>query len=323
MSTDAEIKLNNGCTPKNALFCCHSPVCLNSSPKILPIDGQDYNRSVADVVPVRIPDLTKIGMLDVNQLSKHSEPEPAIPNNDHKSVPAATMAVPQQETRLGVVLRRTSPQKKSIVVKKSDPMMGVVLRKVEKQSLLPPKLRITERSPPPKKLPAKPKKTLPAPPPEPMKPEVIPVPPPKPPKPINLLKNRPPPEIYKIEGDKIIIIKRIPRAQPPPGTDATKTTTADAKGSHRHHKGHHGKNRHPKGPIKTIQIQVTSYLCAGKVLYVTLDSISNSYVMCFPIAHSFIVANYLTNNTFFFFYYYLFLYTTCLLWHAFKPVLSL
>lgn len=272
MSTDAEIKFNNGCTPKNALFCCHSPVCLNSSPKILPIDGQDYNRSVADIVPVKIPDLTKISMLDVNQPSKHTVPVSAIPTNVHKPVPTATMAVPQQETRLGVVLRRTSPQKKSIVVKKSEPMMGVVLRKVEKQSLLPPKLRIADRSPPPKKLTAKPKKTIPAPPPEPKKPEVIPVPPPKPPKPINLLKNRPPPEIYKIEGDKIIIIKRIPRAQPPPGTDPTtiKTNTADAKGSHRHHKGHHGKNRHPKGPVKTIQIQVTSYMCAGIALYVCI-----------------------------------------------------
>lgn len=280
MSTDAEIKFNSGCTPKNALFCCHSPVCLNSSPKILPIDGQDYNRSVADVIPVRIPDLTKISMLEVNQLSKHSEPAPAT--NDHKPVAPAAMAVPQQETRLGVVLRRTSPQKKSIVVKKSDPMMGVVLRKVEKQSLLPPKLRISERSPPPKKLPAKPKKTIPAPPPEPKKPEVIPVPPPKPPKPINLLKNRPPPEIYKIEGDKIIIIKRIPRAQPPPGTDATKATTTDAKGSHRHHKGHHGKQRHPKGPVKTIQIQVTSYLCAGKAVYICNSRYPTHICYVFP-----------------------------------------
>lgn len=285
MSTDAaDIKINNGCAPKNALFCCHSPVCLNSSPKILPIDYQQIDNRPDVVVPVKIPDLTKLGMIDVNNIEQQLLAAAAAIQQQNDSGPAAAAAAAASvqplpttpiETRLGVVLRRVSPPKKNIIVKKSEPLMGVVLRKVDKQMLAPPKPRKVEHSPPPKKLPQKPisnaavataKIPLIA---ENEKPELVVTLAPKPPKPVNLLRNRPPTEVYKIEGDKIIIIKRIPRAQP------TSQAHTDADERAHHDKAHkHGKHhrRHAKGPPKIIQIQVTLF-CVLFVFFLLMQCV--------------------------------------------------
>lgn len=244
MSTDVEIKSNDGCTPRNALFCCHSPVCLNG-PKILPIDYQTTTRQ-PDVIPVSVPDLAKLVMMNTNQRDIKPEPQSDASTAAGK-VPSA------QDVRLGVVLRRVTPPRKTVMVKKSDPLMGVVLRKVDKHTLAIPKPRPAERSPPPKKASAKiqpvvkkasPKKTVA---PAVVQPPVVVTPAPKAP-PVNLLKNRPPLEIHRIEGDKIIIIRRIPKANPPAGqeklhsghgkqTDNSKTHSGHTK-NHKHHSSH-------------------------------------------------------------------------------------
>lgn len=163
-------------------------------------------------------------------------------NNMHNSATAISnhhlnKSMSAQDIRLGVSLRRVTPPKISVAVKKPEtPLMGVVLRKVEKKLLEPPKPEKLHNSPPPRKLTSikaiKPKKTkalnnqnaivkskstndvaskqkenisngnvtgatagkpLPT---------------------VNLLKShRPPLEIHKIEGDKIIIIRRVPRSR--------------------------------------------------------------------------------------------------------------
>lgn len=58
-----------------------------------------------------------------------------------------------QDIRHGISLRRVTPPKCTVTVKKNEtPMMNVVLRKVEKKLLEPPKPNKHEKSPPPKKL---------------------------------------------------------------------------------------------------------------------------------------------------------------------------
>lgn len=58
-----------------------------------------------------------------------------------------------QDIRHGISLRRVTPPKCTVTVKKNEtPMMNVVLRKVEKKLLEPPKPSKHEKSPPPKKL---------------------------------------------------------------------------------------------------------------------------------------------------------------------------
>lgn len=240
MSTDVEIKSNDGCTPRNALFCCHSPVCLNG-PKILPIDYQATTRQ-PDVIPVSVPDLTKLAMMNSNQRD--------VSKSEHQSEAAAGKNALTQDVRLGVVLRRVTPPRKTVMVKKSDPLMGVVLRKVEKHTLAIPKPRPAERSPPPKKASAKTQPVVEkACPKQPFVPTVV-LPPvvPKPTPPVNLLLNRPPLEIHRIEGDKIIIIRRIPKAIPPAGQEKTHSSghgkhsdsskTHSGHKSHKHHSGH-------------------------------------------------------------------------------------
>lgn len=278
MSMDAtEIKINNGCAPKNALFCCHSPVCLNSSPKILPIDYQQIDNRPDVVVPVNIPDLTKLGMIDVNNIEQQLLAAAALQKSSDsgKIVIQQSPLLTPQETRTGVILRRVSPQKKSYTVKKSEPLMGVVLRKVEKNTLPLPKPRKVEHSPPPKKLPEKPisnaaaasaitKRSIPyvtsAVPLE--NPSLVVTLAPKPPKPVNLLRNRPKTEVYKIEGDKLIIIKHIPRAPQltNDGSDDKKNDKSDkSQKSEKSHK--HGKHRrHAKGPPIIIQAQVIFFV---------------------------------------------------------------
>lgn len=284
MSTDVEIKSNDGCTPRNALFCCHSPVCLNG-PKILPIDYQTTRQP--DVIPVSVPDLTKLGMMNANQRdSKKAEAQSTEAASTGGKVASA------QDVRLGVVLRRVTPPRKTVMVKKSDPLMGVVLRKVEKHSLAIPKPRPAERSPPPKKASAKVQPVVEKACPKPLIapavviPPVVVTPAPKPPPPVNLLLNRPPLEIHRIEGDKIIIIRRIPKANPPAGQEKTQTHSGHGKHSdnskthsghksHKHHSGH-GKLKPSASGVLTngsststnrSAIQVTISLCILCLVY--------------------------------------------------------
>lgn len=275
MSTEIDIKLQNNCTPRNALFCCHTPICLTTSPKLLPID-HEFSRQL-NSVPVRIPDLSKLGTIDVtNGLSNHSQQQqqqqqpPSKTNTPTTAVtPVDSQSPPQPKTpkkalspeiRHGVVLRRVSPPRKTIGLKKPDPpMMGVVLRKVDKNTLALPKPRPAERSPPPKKSLAKSSanktvtsssatKTVTAVPATANKPAIQVTPaPPKPPPPVNLLKNRPPLEIHRIEGDKIIIIRKIPRARPP----GEHGKPHGDKSNRHHHHHHHHSGKHVTSTIAT------------------------------------------------------------------------
>lgn len=245
MSLETDLKLiTNKCTPRNALFCCSSPVCLNNnSPKLVPVT-MEQNQS--NVFPVNVPDLSD-PMFYTNLMS---HPKVTIDStnasemgNGSNAAPSITMNKSQsaQDIRHGISLRRVTPPKRTVTVKKSEaPLMNVVLRKVEKKLLEPPKPAKHEKSPPPKKLTntidantANTKKTRTA-----LNNqnaiakskstndvigkqkenvqcaivnETVTVPKPLPP--INLLKaHRPPLEIHKIEGDKIIIIRRVPRS---------------------------------------------------------------------------------------------------------------
>ncbi|XP_055323167.1 protein PF3D7_1417600-like [Sitodiplosis mosellana] len=264
MSTSTEFEaIADSCAPRNALFCCRSPICLNNSPQLVPVkntpmDSQHQNDST--IYPVRVPDLSDAGLYtdlitqprkycDVNGKSKQNAitdmSEGSQPNKMHQINKSQSA---QDIRHYGVSLRRVTPPKCTVSVKKNDnPMMNVVLRKVEKKLLEPPKPTTHEKSPPPKKLTSattnagvtilKSKKTriasnnqnliakskstndvtkkteadlkktlaLAKPP--------LQQPPPPPSSTVNLLKTqRPPLEIHKIEGDKIIIIRRVPRA---------------------------------------------------------------------------------------------------------------
>lgn len=278
MSTETDIKLQNNCTPRNALFCCHTPICLTTSPKLLPID-YELSRQL-NSVPVRIPDLSKLGTIDVtNGVSNHSQQQqqqqsktsaPSTPvtpvDNQSPPQPKTPKKALSPEVRHGVVLRRVSPLRKTIGLKKPDPpMMGVVLRKVDKNTLAPPKPRPSERSPPPKKALAKsaPKsatsssatKTITA---TANKPAIQVTPaPPKPPPPVNLLKNRPPLEIHRIEGDKIIIIRKIPRARPP-------GEHGKPHNRHNHHHHHSGKHVTATTTISTSAMNTSAQVTRVK-----------------------------------------------------------
>lgn len=270
MSTEFEAIADN-CTPRNALFCCRSPVCLNNSPKLIPVTGsntssmepqhQQQNATskmfpeqnpqyTGHVFPVRVPDLSD-PMFYTNLMSQptpnsnHKAAENQTTNNLQSTQPAGepfkTNAINKSQSaidvRHGVTLRRVTPPKSTVTVRKNDaPMLNVVLRKVEKKLLEPPKPK-HEKSPPPKKLTAaatnadvnilKTKKSRNA-----LnnqnaiakskstndvltkQKEIAKEPAAKPPPPVNLLlTQRPPLEIHKIEGDKIIIIRRVPRGQ--------------------------------------------------------------------------------------------------------------
>lgn len=155
MSIEFETIADN-CTPRNALFCCRSPVCLNNSPKLVPVstnaamDAQ-YQQQQSKVFPVRVPDLSDAGFYT----SLMTQPCNHIPNNDSNSgattssssssssskpsadLPSAKMleinkSQSAQDVRTyGVSLRRVTPPKTTVAVKKSDnPMQNVVLRKV-------------------------------------------------------------------------------------------------------------------------------------------------------------------------------------------------
>lgn len=160
MSIEFETIADN-CTPRNALFCCRSPVCLNNSPKLMPVtsnaamDSQYHEQ--AKVFPVRVPDLSDAGFYT----SLMTQPSPKLcnhtQNNESNSATAAAAAAASskplndlqgaqslptmheinksqsaQDVRTyGVSLRRVTPPKSTVAVKKSEnPMMNVVLRKV-------------------------------------------------------------------------------------------------------------------------------------------------------------------------------------------------
>lgn len=316
---------NNLTLPKNALFTCHSPICLSQAPTLLPPDTAIPAKRLQ--IPLRVPDLRALGMIDARKTTveyrveefsdtptppdeQQPSPQPLPPPQPPQQPPPTPPPTPQ-ETRLGVVLRRVSPKRRdSIGVPKriNDPTAGVVLRRVDRNALLPPQLR-RPRSPPPKRKPiVKPSVVATAPPPPPPPP---PPPAPKtpepPPKPVNLLLNRPPVEVLRIEGDKIIIIRRIPRQKPavvlPPPKPSTSTNKDghSFKSGHGHHKHHHHhsgdsskddkKHHHhrhhkeavPKGPFKTIQKQVTAmqgvcFECVCMCVFVSVRVVYGSLV---------------------------------------------
>lgn len=163
MSIEFETIADN-CTPRNALFCCRSPVCLNNSPKLVPVSSNtamdaQYHEQQSKVFPVRVPDLSDAGFYT----SLMTQPCNHIPNNESNSTTGAAGATTASSTTssssssskpapdlptakmleinksqsaqdvrtYGVSLRRVTPPKTTVAVKKSDnPMMNVVLRKV-------------------------------------------------------------------------------------------------------------------------------------------------------------------------------------------------
>lgn len=149
MSIEFETIADN-CTPRNALFCCRSPVCLNNSPKLVPVTSNAaMNQEQSKVFPVHVPDLSDAGFY--TSLMAHSTAK--LPNNIPKSdsnirVSPTSMVNMQgapppklneinksqsvQDVRAyGVSLRRVTPPKCTVSVKKNEnPMMNVVLRKV-------------------------------------------------------------------------------------------------------------------------------------------------------------------------------------------------
>lgn len=271
----SEFNVNsNKCAPRNVLFCCRSPICVNNnnSPKLVPPSVStavmEQTSASTTVHPVCVPDLSD-PMFYTNLMTQ--------PTSDAVSV-ISTKSIPinksqsAQDIRHGISLRRVTPPKCTVTVKKNDaPSMNVVLRKVEKKLLDTPKPAKHEKSPPPRKLTnaataiglctpkastsansassaktkksnnssanqsaaiAKSKSTN----------DVHGKPPKdkvgssgsalttcasavnlKPP-PVNLLKaHRPPLEIHKIEGDKIIIIRRVPRSRRGTGQEPKST----------------------------------------------------------------------------------------------------
>lgn len=262
-------------TPRNALFCCHTPAGGYTTPQLLPVDLMEGYRT--EVVPVNIIDLSKLDsdaiyttVVDSSCQNSSSSGSPRRNESEASSIASqqpptgsnqqSTQPEPEQEqqpaqkqppipptehhTKLGVVLRRVSPSKTTLnnLVKKVDtPAQNVVLKKVERKtnalpvdrSNKPPELPVLKmlaiqkftgykRPPPPKKIPqlanklpvqqVMPVKTA-----APVKPPPNLAPPPKvvpvavAPKPAVPPIRRPPITIQRIEGDRIIIIKRIPR----------------------------------------------------------------------------------------------------------------
>lgn len=174
MSIEFETIADN-CTPRNALFCCRSPVCLNNSPKLVPVkpnttmDSQQQQQQEhgGQVFPVRVPDLSDAGFYTslMTQQQPPPQPAPKLLNNDliQSREPNASSSSPSTPTgtsgaqmlhsnqsapkmheinksqsaqdirAYGVSLRRVTPPKAIVGVKKSDnPLMNVVLRKVPK-----------------------------------------------------------------------------------------------------------------------------------------------------------------------------------------------
>lgn len=210
------------CGPRNALFCCSTPVCLNLSntPTILPpqqpiqqhkMDINNCNvannnnetnvkpvehpqlasttspATAAAVIPVLVPDITKINLTNTNGIvvnncnSNDIKPQyvriidandtlalsksataPNLTNtngngniianddDNNKPLPRSRRlrTPPQLGGRLGVTLKRVSPPKTQIQVKKPmEHMLGVVLKRVEKKSLVSQKSILDDDKP--------------------------------------------------------------------------------------------------------------------------------------------------------------------------------
>lgn len=214
------------CGPRNALFCCSTPVCLNLSntPTILPpqqpfqqqkMDINNCNvannnnnnnetsvkpvehpqlastassATAAAVIPVLVPDITKINLTNTNGIvvnncsSNDIKPQyvriidandtlalsksataPNLTNThdngsivsngddeNNKPLPRSRRlrTPPQLGGKLGVTLKRVSPPKTHIQVKKPlENMLGVVLRRVEKKSLVSQKSILDDDKP--------------------------------------------------------------------------------------------------------------------------------------------------------------------------------
>lgn len=140
MSTDFETNADK-CAPRNVLFCCRSPIYLNNRPKLVPVtnnllDSQFSNQPT--IYPICVPDLSDTE-LDTNfiiqprtsceEMQKKNcsilNFQPPIMHQINKSESA------QDVRHYGVNLRRVTPPKCTVSVKKNDnPMMNVVLRKV-------------------------------------------------------------------------------------------------------------------------------------------------------------------------------------------------
>lgn len=153
MSIEFETIADN-CTPRNALFCCRSPVCLNNSPKLVPVTSstmdspqqqhhQQQNQS--KVFPVCVPDLSDAGFytnlvshpMKLNNDTQKIDPNlMAEANGTQNSKPNKMLEINKSQSaqdirHYGVSLRRVTPPKCTVSVKKNDnPMMNVVLRKV-------------------------------------------------------------------------------------------------------------------------------------------------------------------------------------------------
>lgn len=145
MSTEFEI-ISDKCTPRNALFCCRSPVCLNNSPQLMPVsntslDSQSLSKS--KVYPVFVPNLSDSRCYNdlISKTKKNSGENQANDQNvktDESMDIMSTKAHPinksqsaQDIRHYGVSLRRVTPPKSTVSVKKNDnPMMNIVLRKV-------------------------------------------------------------------------------------------------------------------------------------------------------------------------------------------------
>lgn len=141
MSIEFETTADN-CTPRNALFCCRSPICLNNSPQLVPVSNTSmdmHHQNQKKNFPICVPDLSDDGPYsnlmsqqiisdniqknDPNSTSNSSEPSKYQQINKSQSA--------QDIRHYGVSLRRVTPPKCTVSVKKNDtPMMNVVLRKV-------------------------------------------------------------------------------------------------------------------------------------------------------------------------------------------------
>lgn len=149
MSIEFETIADN-CAPRNALFCCRSPVCLNNSPKLVPVtspsmDLQQQQQMQSKVLPVCVPDLSDAGFYTslMSQPTKLSNDAQRIDLNSMADANGSINSKPNKMNEInksqsaqdirhyGVSLRRVTPPKCTVSVKKIDnPMMNVVLRKV-------------------------------------------------------------------------------------------------------------------------------------------------------------------------------------------------
>lgn len=137
--------ISENCAPRNALFCCRSPVCLNNSPQLVPLTNSAMNsqhQSQHKIYPVCVPNLSD-DQLYTNLMIKPTncdgsdnfdlESTTSIPKSSESSnMYHINKSQSAQDIRhYGVSLRRVTPPKCTISVKKNDtPMMNVVLRKV-------------------------------------------------------------------------------------------------------------------------------------------------------------------------------------------------